>query len=155
MECVRHSDTAVAWTYTWDTVTAADGFHSVEVRAYDFAGNVAKHRITVSVLNHRPLTVTNVTPTGYTAVPLQLGDCYYRDRLYTLQSIPSILRAQVWIKTGNADKSRRERDFFAVPRKPAGYRVRGLRCAGYAVARRGSPPGGQIPAQRFARAMCR
>ncbi len=109
---LRHSDTSASLTYAWDTTTVADGVHSVHAQAHDLAGNVASHTVTVSVVNQRPLAVTNVSPKGYTAVPLQIGACYYRDRPYTLQSLPSFLRGQVWIMTRNADKVCREKVFL-------------------------------------------
>ena len=41
-------------TYSWDTTTYTDGFHTIEARAYDKAGNSASTSITVTVDNTKP-----------------------------------------------------------------------------------------------------
>ncbi|MEM4488443.1 MAG: Ig-like domain-containing protein, partial [Desulfurococcaceae archaeon] len=41
-------------TYSWDTTQVADGSHTIEAKAYDKAGNIASHSITVIVDNTLP-----------------------------------------------------------------------------------------------------
>ena len=45
------TDTASPYTYAWDTTTAADGAHSMDVTAYDPAGNTTTRTVAVTVTN--------------------------------------------------------------------------------------------------------
>ncbi|MCR8471195.1 MAG: Ig-like domain-containing protein, partial [Crenarchaeota archaeon] len=71
--------TAGTVTYDWDTTQVTDGSHTIEAKAYDKAGNIASHSITV-VVDNIPPTVSIDEPlngtyvSGITAIQLTWND---------------------------------------------------------------------------------
>ncbi len=51
-------------TFDWNTTTYLDSVYTIELTAYDMAGNVAKEKVTVTVDNTPPLVVINAPAEG-------------------------------------------------------------------------------------------
>ena len=58
------------------------------------------------------LTVSNITPPGYRAVYVKVGDRYYIDRDYTIASIPDTVKGLLWIMTADEDKTSEGEEFI-------------------------------------------
>ncbi|OHD14309.1 MAG: hypothetical protein A2Y41_08460 [Spirochaetes bacterium GWB1_36_13] len=54
------TDTAAPYSYNWSTVSAANGAHSIQVKAYDDFGNISSKTLSVSVDNDLSIPVVAV-----------------------------------------------------------------------------------------------
>jgi len=57
--------------------------------------------------------VVGLTKDNYELAYLNVGDQYYVDRIYTINSIPEEMNGCLWIKTANDDRDKKDENFFS------------------------------------------
>jgi chitodextrinase len=71
------SDTAAPYTAAWNTLAATGGSHTIQVKAYDMAGNVGSSSLVTVTVNNpdisAPSTPTNLTATAASATQVNLS----------------------------------------------------------------------------------
>lgn len=78
----------------------------------DLAGNSLPPNYSISYRFAQPVQITEVNHGNYQLTTVQVGDPYYVDRDYKIQSIPNELQSAVWLKTANNDKFSTGNDFL-------------------------------------------
>lgn len=92
------SDTSSPYSWTWDTTSAAEGAHTITVRAYDAAGNTADDSITVTVQND---VTSNELFSGVTKTSSLAAQ--YDTEMWYINVDSSIISMRTVLTCGSAD----------------------------------------------------